>query len=915
MEGETMSSDDNGNVFLGNDDDSSSNSEDESEVGTSIPGNNTELLASFQDYVAHSQQNRYQLPPEIEAGVSLFSILSNKRVPLCVYDAIYKWHTQNLQATEFVGRETLMNKLNERYNMERCRPFTRKVELPHSHARIDLVCHDMGSQIQSLLTDPRITDEDFLFHNDDPLSEPPKEFRVIGDINTGLAYRKTHQALIQDPSKEVLLPIIFYMDGATTGSDGALPIEALQFTLGIFKSKTREKVHAWRSIGYIKNYLKEDTQAQDILKESTHLDAGDYVNDSESEDETNPTGNEDKYWYTHAQDLHAMLDILLTGYRELEKHGIEWRLPYKGKIFRVKFVLFTMYIKGDSQEHDKHCGHFTSRTEKIKQLCRYCTCPNERTDDVYQDWPLKNQRMIEKLASKGDKEGLRQMSQQLIENAWYSVRWGQHDKRGVHGACPMEILHWIQLGKFGKLRDMFTEQTGDDTILSREFNVLGKTTGLLLKRQSDRTLPRVYFSRGFQKGKLTAQEYTGLFLTLLATMCTTAGTNCLINKAPKNSKVFGKAHYVQDWVTLIETMLQMEAWLCLPEIPVYDVRRFKTKVKEILQMEKAVGKRQKGMKFRTLNFHAAVHVPDDMLNYGVANNVNTRCNEEHHKRSITAAKRTQKRAKIFDLQCGKQLHNMHAVDLGIQEVYHDRPVWDYYYTEESGNTRENGLEEEQPGNEHELMGVRSLLFWVEEMQEYRLVTQSRMAEKWKHRYEVEETSYLVDILISLGPSVKELTIYTEHKRHKEIFRATPRLNGKPWRDWVMVKWGRSFTLPAQIRCFVDLRNVPENTPYNRGIYAVIESAEPDNNPTSQIKSNIFKPYLKESTSDNNGNTRRKFYFIDVEAFASTACVIPDLENEKHGAFLVMAPRDEWSDQFTEWLHDEHTREFDQEESD
>ena len=37
----------------------------------------------------------------------------------------------------------------------------------------------------------------------------------------------------------------------------------------------------------------------------------------------NPTGNEDKYWCTHAQDLHAMLDILLTGYRELEKHGFE----------------------------------------------------------------------------------------------------------------------------------------------------------------------------------------------------------------------------------------------------------------------------------------------------------------------------------------------------------------------------------------------------------------------------------------------------------------------------------------------------------------------------------------------------------------------------------------------------------------
>ena len=93
----------------------------------------------------------------------------------------------------------------------------------------------------SLLTDPRIMDEDYLFFGDDPCSPPPRHLNYIGDLNTGKAHLKTYKRLITDPSKQILLPVVFYIDGANTGQFADLPVTAVKLSLGIFTRKAREK--------------------------------------------------------------------------------------------------------------------------------------------------------------------------------------------------------------------------------------------------------------------------------------------------------------------------------------------------------------------------------------------------------------------------------------------------------------------------------------------------------------------------------------------------------------------------------------------------------------------------------------------------------------------------------------------------
>ena len=50
-----------------------------------------------------------------------------------------------------------------------------------------------------------------------------------------------YNKLIKRPGEQVLLPVIFYIDAATTGQFADLPVTAVKITLGIFTRKAREK--------------------------------------------------------------------------------------------------------------------------------------------------------------------------------------------------------------------------------------------------------------------------------------------------------------------------------------------------------------------------------------------------------------------------------------------------------------------------------------------------------------------------------------------------------------------------------------------------------------------------------------------------------------------------------------------------
>ena len=117
--------------------------------------------------------------------------------------------------------------------------------MPHSQSKAKIIWNDAKTCMISLLSDPRIVDNDYLFFDDNPLSATPEKLNYVWDLNTGVCYTKTYEKLIKNPGKQVLLPVIFYIDGATMGQFVDLPVLALKFSLGIFTRLARQKEHLW----------------------------------------------------------------------------------------------------------------------------------------------------------------------------------------------------------------------------------------------------------------------------------------------------------------------------------------------------------------------------------------------------------------------------------------------------------------------------------------------------------------------------------------------------------------------------------------------------------------------------------------------------------------------------------------------
>jgi hypothetical protein len=265
-----------------------------------------------------------------------------------------------------------------------------------------------------LLTNPRITDNDFLFHNNDPLAPPPTTIDTISDINTSEAYVKSYKQYIRKPGEEVLLPILFYIDGAATGQFADLPITPLRITLGIFNRKAREKGYSWRVLGYVPAYLVEEATGNRTLHQSGHMESGlrhEAIGDSNST--TIPVCSENK-----AQDLHSILAKILESFIEIQNTGFVWDLMYRGKKYSsVKFVPYIHFIKADTEEADRLAGKYTSRTQGVKQLCRYCFCPTRKSNYPRAEYNRKTVTAINNLIQIKDTVGLQEISQQIIDRS------------------------------------------------------------------------------------------------------------------------------------------------------------------------------------------------------------------------------------------------------------------------------------------------------------------------------------------------------------------------------------------------------------------------------------------------------------------------------------------------------------------
>ena len=241
-------------------------------------------------------------------------------------------------------------------------------------------------------------------------------------------------------------------------------------------------------------------------------------------------------------------------------------------------------VKSDTDEAEKHCAKYRSRSGAVKHLCRYCHCPNEETDDPQADYPAKTVKEILEMIINKDLDGLKEISQHYIDNAWYKVRWDPTYDTGIHGGCPSEMLHAILLGIFLYTREGLFEQIGPTSELAKLIDALAQQYGELFNKNSERDLPGCKFSHGIkQKKKLMAMEYRGVLLLIAATLRCTKGYELL-----RQNPHFATQRLRKDWIRLVELLLEWEAFLNQREMELFHVQRLEKKNRFIMYLMKKV---------------------------------------------------------------------------------------------------------------------------------------------------------------------------------------------------------------------------------------------------------------------------------------------------------------------------------------
>ena len=520
--------------------------------------------------------------------------------------------------------------------------------------------------------------------DDGPCARPPPDnLDYIGDINTGSAYINTFKKLVDTPGKEQLMGVIFYIDGASCGHFANFPVTAVKMSLTCFTRKARLKEHLWVPLGYIPHVKTADIQAKQMLLASEHLESQhvhiEVADHSDSDAGPCDDDADDKEFNLKAQDFHKMLSVILKSYLALQATGFVWDMVYKGKIYpRIKYHLFCPMVKSDTEEADTLCGKYLARTRNVKHICRNCHIPMANADEYHTTYPFKTQAKIKKLIKQKKLDQLRAISQHYLKNAWYPVRFSLGNDRGIHGACPSEMLHALLLGIFKYSRDIFFDMLGQNAKGSDLFNALAKAYGKALAHQSDRSFGSTNFTKGIREGKLMAKDFRGVLLNMAAAMHSTKGKDLL-----GTMRKFRKDETRDDWALLVETLLQWEAYLNEPTMLKKHLKRLPKKHKYIMYLMTVVANRTEGMGLKLMKFHAILHMVEDILLFGVPLEHDTAAKESHHKPSKAAAGMTQRNEATFDIQVARRMYEFWILALALLEVEGEGCRWEYFFGAEA----------------------------------------------------------------------------------------------------------------------------------------------------------------------------------------------------------------------------------------
>lgn len=872
---------------------------------------------------------------EEEVLIELLQLLKELHCPLKAFEIILKWAAKSNGSGHTFregcqpSRSKVIANLYERYNMNGLIPKEKQLYLPYTQRTVSMIYFDAREVFASLLSCPTLNqDENYLFNEAKDPFVAPQASSDVGDIHTGRCYRKTYESLIKKFGVDMLLPCVIAMDKTHIDMAGRLQMEPITISHGLLNHTMRRLPSAMRILGYINHstpaHLPTSADVDSEFNSPEEL-ADDVVR---IKNPIHPPANGDLSWATLIlNETHMQIQFILeeSGFLTLQNSGFKWNLHYNDTIHKVVFHPYVPFIVGDTEGHDRLCGHYTARFMEVKQLCRICECPSYLTGYSKSKFPHRLPKKVDSLVQRGLTAELQSMSQNYLKNGFEGVRFGMHNKRGIFGACPGEMLHLISLGWFKYCLQAFSVQAGPKSQALKDYDVLCAKLGSTLSRQSDRDVPRTNFPRGFSSGSnLMGHEMAGCLLVKLFALHTTCFRSIFnVGKkvTPKegvNDQRLCYSNHIEDWIVVVSCLLVWHQWMKQPTIPKKMVRRSHVAVQWLMRFVAQVAPRPSGMGNNTIKTHLVLHLCEDILDHGVPENVNSAYAESAH---IPLAKITtrnsQKRAVSFTKQAAHRYVENLAVSLAWADVESDKRQC---HTNIREDEPERGSSNHQfdPGREFHLAWKTGDEFPSCRWTHVRSGTNAEPVVKLPPLV----SKFLGNFCLPRMPdqSLRCFTSYTDEWGN--MYRAHTCYDGKPWNDCAMIDWkGEKHDLPAFIHTFVDLRQLPSairrieangQTSVQPGLYAVAHTFDPVN-PTDfntpnvligRYKPHFYSPHHRQPT----------LFLVDVKAISSPLLGTEDIPPfgekkasrwDRHYLFLIRR-KVEWSLAWDAIIEREHS---------
>ena len=844
-------------------------------------------------YVGVNPSDIHPISHELTAEVELMNLLRKFRAPLCSFKLVFEWaiRSQSRAGFDFSelhharSRQKIMSAVEQK-TIKNSQPdafIPTTIKWQPDESAVDVYVCSFDNALNSLLSKKDLMQESKLSlpNSKDPFScvnHPSTE--IISELHHGWWWKESWRQSGCNPSKnEMLVPVIFCMDGISLDAHGRLSLTPLNMTLGMFSTETRRSNSAWETV-----YFHPDPNFMMSLQKQY----------------TKPVHN--------VENLHRGLDVALCSFKEAcQREYIFPNFPWNGSTHVVRMKFAVAFVIGDTELHDKLCCRFGGRNSGVNYICRHCQCPtkdlvNAKVQHKIPLWLPHHFDFTNNQTANERKEKCKEISHHPVVNAFHDINFGANP-HNIHFATPGESLHMHQLGVAKRSIESFKDivsrkphkdaKSGHRKLAFSVISSLAQGYGHSLSRQSDRCFPRVRFSSSIlTPTKKEGKDYIGIILCLVVALLSQEGKSTLQRHSHIDSTK------VNRLVKTFELILFFDEFLKNCGITNSELRNLQSLVNKFIT-EYTKSFPRSGMGQNLIKNHLYFHLHKYMSMFGPPAGWDSAPCEGHHKTDVKApSKNTQQNASsLIQQTCKRKLENA-SIDC-VMHMSHS-----------TGST---------PGKVHRkpcLVGGSKYKIY------YR---NGRPTMEWtsatnqsKPHLPQRVLLYCCKMFLNKNQPDEHISCFTEHnttcgdslQSHK--FRANPSyrsdtgLSSSVWFDWAQFLYKEKVSsqpdvAPAQLLCFLDLtmeqtkRVNPQCS--SCALYVVVRSFKEPPKP------------VRPSKIVTHGTLYNKFVAYPCNSIVGPVAVvrnrtIPSSNNK----FFVVANRNHWLQCFKALLRDQIAQE-------